>query len=77
MPSMTFTIAPEKYAEFKGAFLLAHNVPIDTDTQMPLMTEEEWIKEWGRRQYWQAYRAGRRLARDRANPYTTDPDILE
>lgn len=76
MPSVTFTIAAEDYVEFKEAFLLCYNVPIDRDTGDPVMADDQWIKEWGRRQYLAAYSLGRKQARDRANPVTQNPDIM-
>lgn len=76
MPSVTFTIAAEDYAEFKEAFLLCQNVPTDSDTGDPTMSDDQWIKEWGRRQYHDAYRLGRKQVRDRANPVVADPDIM-
>ena len=76
MPSITFSIAAEDYDEFKEAFLLCQMVPVDDATGDPIMTDNQWIKEWGRRQYHDAYRLGRRIVRDRANPMTQDPDIM-
>ena len=45
MPSITLSVSSENWDEFKEAFLLTHEVPLDPETQEPTMTEEQWIKE--------------------------------
>lgn len=59
MPSITYTIPDEKFAEFKEGFLKCCPVPALPDTG-PLYTENEWIREWGWRQFVNQYKRGKR-----------------
>ena len=76
MASVTHTIEDEKYPEFLEAFLVNQPVPLDPQTSEPTMTDNQWVKEWGRIMYWNAYRHGLKRARDIAHPVVADPDIL-
>jgi hypothetical protein len=58
MADITFTIPADKIAEFKVGFLKACPVPVD-EMGDPTMSELDWIKEWSRRQFLQAYRDGK------------------
>ena len=75
MPSVTYEIPADKFDQFKEAFFLAQPVPTD-ELGDPLMTENEWIKEWGLRQFKAMYRAGRKQVAIRANPATYDEDSI-
>ena len=84
MASVTFEIPDAKFAEFKEAFLLGLPVPIRPPDilnlkpePVPEMTDNEWIKEAGRRFYIKAYRKGRAILRDQAHPAVVDDGILE
>jgi len=76
MPSVILTIPDEHFAEFKAAFLIINAVPLNPSTGEPTMTDAQWIKEWGRQQYFAAYRYGRRALRDIAHPDSHNPDII-
>lgn len=76
MASVTFTIPNEKYAAFLSAFLSCHPVPLDPNTGKPTMTDNQWVKEWGRLQYWDSYRLGLKRARDREHPVQPDPEVI-
>lgn len=58
MVSVTYTIPDEKFDEFKEAFIRAKPVPLDDDRN-PIMSENEWIKEWGRRAMFAIFSRGR------------------
>jgi len=60
MASVTYTIPDEKLTEFKLGFLKAHPVPCD-DEGDPLFTDNDWIKEWGKRNFMSAYKRGKGL----------------
>lgn len=77
MASVAFTIPDEKWATFKEAFLEVHNVPIDPETELPIMGDNAWIKEWGRLMYLSVIRQGFKLVRNKAHPVTHDPEIIE
>ncbi len=73
MAKITFTIDDAKLAEFKAGFLKKHPVPIDEDTEVPEFTDNEWLKEWGKRAYINAYRTGKKkIAQDTIAPVTDD-----
>lgn len=57
MASITYKIDDGKFNKFKKPFLIAQPVPRDTDDN-PVMSENEWIKEWGLTQFKNAYRRG-------------------
>lgn len=76
MASVTFTIPDEKYDTFKEAFLEVHKVPLDPETGDPLMSDNAWVKEWGRLTYLGAIRQGLKRVRDKAYPIVFDPDII-
>lgn len=65
MPQIIYNIPTEKLEEFKIGFLKSSPVPIDDETGLLEMTENEWLKEWGRRMFLQAYKNGKqKLARE-------------
>jgi hypothetical protein len=67
MAQITYTIPTGKLSEFKIGFLRCYPIPLD-EHQQPIMTENEWIKEWGKRQFLKAYRSGKQqLAHDNLN----------
>lgn len=76
MATMTFEIDDLKYPEFLEAFLLCQPVPLDPDTGEPTMTDNQWVKEWGRLQYWSTYRLGRKRKRDQEHSEDADPEII-
>jgi len=47
MPSVSYSIGDEKYADFKQNILAVHPVPIDINND-PIMSEDNWIREIGR-----------------------------
>ena len=59
MASMTLTIPDAKFNEFKEAFLVMNPVPVNPDTELPLFTDGEWIKEWIIRIVKKRYKQGR------------------
>ena len=59
MASITFNIPDDKLPEFKLGFLKRHPVPIDIGGN-PTMTENQWLKQWGKQQYFQAYKTGKK-----------------
>lgn len=60
MSKITFTISEDKFEEFKEGFLKCQPTPKD-------MTDNEWIKEWGKQQYIRVYRIGKQqIAREHA-----------
>lgn len=62
MPKIIYEIEDgDDYIEFKTYFLEAEPAPIDMN-DVPLMTEGEWIKEWGKQQFINAYKRGKRTA---------------
>lgn len=72
MLSITRKISDSKLAEFKTGFLRVHRVPVD-EYGDPIMTEEEWIAEWGLRQYIRAYKEGKRqIAQQKTKPIFED-----
>ena len=61
MAKLIYIIPDEKLDEFKKGFLKCQPTPND-------MTDNEWIKKWGRIQFMQAYRIGKQqLAREQAS----------
>ena len=75
MASITYTIPDDKLADFKARFLAAHPVPIDVGTLQPEMSENEWIKEWGLRQFKEACDRGDKILYDKE--YTKSDDVIE
>lgn len=74
MASITFNIPDDKLIEFKLGFLKRHPVPIDIEGN-PAMTDNQWIKEWGKQRYFRAYQTGKKqLAYDNE---LTDSTIVE
>lgn len=68
MAKLIYTIPDEKLDEFKEGFLKCQPTPND-------MTDNEWIKKWGRIQFMQAYRIGKQqLAREQV---IIDENIME
>ena len=69
MPDFVFTIPEDKFLEFKEAFLKENPLPIDSN-----MTEDEWMREWGRNQYLAAIERGKkRLVQE---SISVDPSII-
>lgn len=67
MASITLTISDAKYNEFKEAFLKVSPIPTNPDTELPLYTENQWVKEWIIRLIRKRYKQGREeLARKTA-----------
>lgn len=56
MASIIYTIPDELLPEFKKGFLKSCPVFIE-EGELP-MSENQWIKEWGKRQFLRAYRKG-------------------
>ena len=65
MATITYTIPDDKIAEFKIGFLKFQPVPLNENNE-PIMTEPEWIKEWGRRKFIWAYKNGKHLTAQEA-----------
>lgn len=74
MASITFNISDDKLSEFKLGFLKRHPVPMDIDGN-PIMTENQWLKQWGKNQYFQAYQTGKKQLAYEGEP--TDNLIVE
>lgn len=60
MAELIYTISDTKIIEFKEGFLKCCPVPVDVETGLPEMTENEWIKEWGKTQFLNMYKRGKR-----------------
>lgn len=74
MASVNYTIPDNKLAEFKRGFLKCQTVPLDSEGN-PKMSENEWIKEWGRLQFVKAYQTGiRQIAREEL---ILEEDVIE
>ena len=54
------TIKDEKEEEFKEGFLTMFPVPIDEDTNEPIMNEKAWIKQWTKNKLNEIYREGKK-----------------
>lgn len=74
MASITFNIPNDKLLEFKLGFLKRHPVPVDISSN-PTMTENQWLKQWGKQQYFQAYQTGKKQLAYEDEP--TDSSIVE
>lgn len=61
MAQVIYTIQDGKLDEFKIGFLKVYPIPIDEDTDDPIMTENEWIKECGKQFFISKYRKGKKL----------------
>jgi len=60
MTELTYQIDNAKLEEFKEGFLKEYpNTETDSEGD-PLYTDNEWIKEWGKRKFLSAYRNGKR-----------------
>ena len=57
MANMTLSIADAKLPAFKAGFLETNPVPLGAG-DVPLYTENEWIKVWAKQQLINAYRLG-------------------
>lgn len=66
MPSVTYTISSQNYPEFKAGFLASTPVPTDR-SGVPLYTEDQWVKEYGRRSFYQAYVSGKNILAERTS----------
>ena len=55
---ITFTIDDSKLAEFKEGFLARNPTPLDDEGEIQF-TDNQWLKEWGKRQYIKAYTRGK------------------
>lgn len=58
------------YSEFKKDFLREHPLPPESG-----ISEDEWIKEWGRQQYIFAAERGKR--RKYLEDMVTDPNVVQ
>ena len=56
MVTLTYTIQDENLAEFKAGFLIKNPNPPDSG-----LTDNQWIKKWGLRQFVDAYAMGKRM----------------
>jgi len=57
MAEITYTIPDEKLDEFKECFLLAEPKPTEIDGEP--ISDNAWIKKWGRMKFMQAYIKGK------------------
>jgi hypothetical protein len=73
MPSVTLTIPPAKYAEFKTYFLRTH--PNQTEESAAPLTDDQWIKHRIFLFAKGAYIKGKRAERDES-PVAFDDDII-
>ncbi|MHC4605164.1 MAG: hypothetical protein ACYS6W_17750 [Planctomycetota bacterium] len=63
---ISYEFKDDKYINFKTAFIKVNAVPLDGEMQ-PIMTEDEWIEQWGYNQFMKAYEIGvRQTARENA-----------
>lgn len=69
--NLSITYTSEKPTKFKAGFLRACPVPLDDDDQ-PTMTEDEWIKKWGKEQFLNQYRRGVQLLKRDEVVYESD-----
>jgi len=63
--SITFTIKAANVQDFLAGFLEMNPIPVvnEPNEMNPAYTSKSWVKEWGRREYFKAYKAGKeRLA---------------
>ena len=60
MAQITYIISDDKLAEFKSGFLKHCPVPTNRNG-VPIMTENAWIKEWGKQKFIWAYKKGKHL----------------
>jgi hypothetical protein len=58
MATVVLTIDDLDMDDFKVGFLKAAPVPLDENGD-PTMSENAWLKEWGRNQYFRTYRSGK------------------
>ena len=75
MAQVTFTIDDANLAEFKTGFLRTRPVPLDTSGN-PTMTENNWIREFGRRVYMNQYRRGKQEIAETATVPVVDETII-
>ena len=75
MAKVTFTIDDGKLADFTEGFLKMKPIPTSEDGK-PLMTEDEWISEWGRRIYFEIYRQGKQRIAEEVAPAVIDKNII-
>lgn len=74
MASITLTIPDAKFDEFKEAFIKINPIPTDPDTELPLYTENAWVKQWVLNTIKERYKqGGEELAREVA---IIDNDIV-
>jgi len=60
MAQITYTIPNDKLTEFKRGFLREHPNTPPNETGGITYTDNEWIREWGKRMFFSAYRYGKR-----------------
>lgn len=79
---ITFRMTNAKAQEFLLGFLEKCPIPMIEDPNgdpnipfIPQYTSKEWVKEWGRRQYYRAYSHGKDLLAKKAA--TKEKDIFE
>jgi len=68
MITIAFDIKDLDYLDFKESFLRENPLPGDS-----FLTEDEWIKEWGRMQYLSAVERGKKRL---AENVVVDPGII-
>lgn len=74
MATVTYTIPDPKLAQFKTWFLAQNPIPLDENKQ-PLMSDNDWIKECGKRYFLNICMRGKdRLAVKQA---VFDTEIIE
>lgn len=59
MAEIKYTIPDDKIDEFKECFLLAEPKPISPVGEV--ISDNAWIKKWGRMKFMQAYHKGKKL----------------
>ncbi len=74
MATVTFTIPDNKLADFKVGFLRRIPNNEKNEDSTPMFTDNEWIKEWGKRQYLSKYKDGKQQIANEAA--SIDNDII-
>lgn len=71
MAKITYTINDSKLDEFKTGFFVFVPVPTDANGK-PEMTENQWIRQWGKMQFLNAYKKGKMMLAHKAVKLTKD-----
>lgn len=75
MISITYSIPNDKVEEFRAGFLKCNPIPVMLGEEQPSMTAKQWIKEWGKQQFLNAYRVGKQqMAREQM---TIEDNLIE